>query len=56
MSLTSADNRIGYLRNRLHQYAERVSAQCALGFTDEAKEAETFYKHPCNCLGFQFET
>jgi hypothetical protein len=55
MSLTSADTMIDYLRTRLHQYAEMVSQQCALGLTDEAKKAETFYKHLFNCLGFQFE-
>lgn len=55
MSLTSADNMIDFLRRRLHQYAEMVSQQCALGFTDEAKKAETFYKHLFNCLEFQFE-
>lgn len=55
MSLTSADNMIDFLRRRLHQYAEMVSQQCALGFTDDAKKAENFYKHLFNCLEYQFE-
>ncbi|MDG1580949.1 hypothetical protein [Pseudomonas sp. GOM6] len=55
MSLTYVDMMIDYLRKRLPQYAEQVSQQCAMGFNDDAKKAETFYKHLFNCLGFQFD-
>lgn len=55
MPITAAHQMLDYIRTRLDRYAEQVSRQCALGFNDEAKKAETFYQHLFNCLGYQFE-